>query len=135
MTILLDTNACIAVINGHPPSVRQRVRDAVDSGQTIAASSITLFELWYGVANSAQVARNAEQLVAFLANVVILPFDAEDARTAGGIRADLRRVGKPIGTYDLLIAGCAVRRGLLLITANVGEFSRVKGLRWEDWSV
>lgn len=135
MTILLDTNACVAVINGRPPAARERFRHAADRGDIMAASSITLFELWFGVANSAQVAANAEQLVAFLATVEILPFDEEDARIAGALRADLRRIGKPIGAYDLLIAGHALRHGFLLVTANVGEFSRVKGLRWEDWSV
>ncbi len=62
-----------------------------------------------------------------------LPFDDEDARVAGAIRAELERAGKPIGAYDLLIAGQALRHKLKLITANVSEFKRIKGLHWEDW--
>ena len=61
-------------------------------------------------------------------------FDAEDAEIAGMQRAALEKVGRPIGPYDLLIAGQALRRNWTLVTANVSEFSRIKGLTWEDWS-
>ncbi|PYU09346.1 MAG: VapC toxin family PIN domain ribonuclease, partial [Acidobacteria bacterium] len=63
-----------------------------------------------------------------------LPFEEEDARTAGKIRAAMEAVGKPIGAYDLLIAGQALRHKLTLVTANAKEFGRVKGLVWEDWA-
>jgi tRNA(fMet)-specific endonuclease VapC len=65
---------------------------------------------------------------------VLLPFEDEDARAAGEIRAILEAVGKPIGAYDLLIAGQALRRNFTLVTADVAEFKRVKGLAWQDWS-
>lgn len=81
-----------------------------------------------------QAERNAERLAIFQDSVQILPFDEEDARVAGGIEAELRSRGAPIGAYDILMAGQAVRRGLTLITANVREFSRIKGLQWKDWS-
>ena len=64
----------------------------------------------------------------------VIPFDASDAREAGAIRADLETIGRPIGPYDLLIAGQARARGLILVTANNREFQRVKGLDCEDWS-
>jgi len=64
----------------------------------------------------------------------VIPFDASDAREAGAIRADLEAAGRPIGPYDLLIAGQARARGLILVTANCREFERVKGLDCEDWS-
>lgn len=70
----------------------------------------------------------------FLAGPVqVLEFGEEDARYAGEIRSTLERMGKPIGTYDVLIAGQALNRKLTLVTANAKEFGRVKGLNWEDW--
>jgi predicted nucleic acid-binding protein len=64
----------------------------------------------------------------------LLDFDDEDARTAGQVRAALEGIGAPIGAYDLLIAGQALRRGLTVVTANTSEFARVAGLSWEDWT-
>ncbi len=63
----------------------------------------------------------------------LLDFDDEDARTAGQVRAVLERAGTPLGGYDLLIAGQALRRELTLVTANTSECSRVSGLSWQDW--
>jgi len=64
----------------------------------------------------------------------MLPLEDEDAPVAGSVRAFLEATGKPIGAYDLLIAGQALQRQLTLVTANVSEFSRVKGLLWQDWA-
>ena len=134
MTVLLDTNVCIAVMNRRPMAVRERLRLASEHGESVMLSAISLFELWYGVAKSAHAAINAERLADFLTPLSILPFDDEDARVAGTIRAGLERIGKPIGAYDCLIAGQALRRGLLLVTANVSEYARVEGLHWQDWT-
>jgi tRNA(fMet)-specific endonuclease VapC len=134
LSILLDSSACIAAINGRPSSVIERLSRALDSRTAVHVPSIAVFELWYGVAKSRQVSRNAELLRTFLQPLRIVAFDDEDAETAGNIRAALERSGKPIGPYDNLIAAQALRRDLLLITANVREFSRVKGLRWENWA-
>jgi tRNA(fMet)-specific endonuclease VapC len=134
LTYLLDTNACIATLNGRPAIVRDRIVLARNAGGEITVSSIALFELWHGVGRSVRAAHSTERLTIFRDSVEILPFDDEDARVAGGIEADLRARGTPIGAYDVLMAGQAVRRGLTLVTANVREFSRVQGLQWEDWS-
>ena len=134
MTYLLDTNACIAAINGRPASLRERLTKVMARGETVAASTITLFELWYGVANSPRVNANTERLAVFLAPLETLPFDDEDARLAGMVRAELERAGTRIGAYDCLIAGQALRHGMMLVTANVREFERVPGLRWENWA-
>ena len=107
----------------------------MDGGKTIVVSTITLFELWYGVAKSARVEANTERLVIFLTPIETLPFDDDDAHAAGTIRANLEGAGTPIGAYDCLIAGQALRRGMILITANVLEFERVDGLRWQNWAV
>ena len=134
MTRLLDTNACIAIINDRPRKVRARLQRAAARGGAAHLSSIALFELWYGVAKSARLASNTERLSIFRARFDVLPFDEEDARMAGEIRAELERAGTPIGAYDLLIAGQALRRDLILVTANADEFERVRGLRWENWA-
>jgi tRNA(fMet)-specific endonuclease VapC len=132
---LLDTNACIALINGDPAMVRRHMQEATATGAHILVSSIALFELWYGVAKSHKQDFNRKRLEAFLAGpVLVLPFEDDDSRVAGSVRAALESVGKPIGAYDLLMAGQALRHGLTLVTANVSEFSRVKGLSWQDWA-
>jgi tRNA(fMet)-specific endonuclease VapC len=132
---LLDTNVCIALINLRDDAVRKRYRNVSRSGGQVYVSSVVTFELWYGVANSTRVSWNNERLETFLAGrITVLPFDDDDARAAGSIRADLESSGKVIGPYDLLIAGQAMARQLTLVTANVSEFSRVKGLKWQDWA-
>jgi tRNA(fMet)-specific endonuclease VapC len=132
---LLDTNACIALINGKPSSVRSRFRKALVTGGQVFVPSIVAFELWYGVAKSSQPEANRQRLGVFFAGpITLLPFDDADAQSAGAIRAALEVLGKPIGAYDLLIAGQALQRKFALVTANVMEFARVKGLAWQDWS-
>jgi tRNA(fMet)-specific endonuclease VapC len=131
---LLDTNACIALINGKPLTVRTKFRKATGAGAQVFVSSVALFELWYGVAKSSRREFNRKRLEIFLAGPVHpLPFEDADAELAGAIRADLESVGKPIGAYDLLIAGQAMRNKLTLITANLSEFARIKALAWSDW--
>ncbi len=134
MDYLLDTNACIALINGEPASVRARLRKAAAAGGRALVSSVAIFELWYGVSKSARQEFNRKRLETFLSGpVTTLAFDDADAEIAGTIRAALEAAGKPIGTYDLLMAGQALRHNLTLVTANVSEFSRVRGLGWHDW--
>ena len=135
MDYLLDTNACIALINGNPPFVRGHMHTATASGAHILVSSVALFELWYGVAKSTKQDFNRKRLEAFLAGpILVLPFDEADSRVAGKLRSDLEAAGKPIGAYDLLMAGQALRHQVTLVTSNVSEFSRVKGLHWQDWA-
>ncbi|MPZ56553.1 MAG: PIN domain-containing protein [Rhizobiales bacterium] len=129
-----DTNACIAAINGHSAALRDRLNRVTARGDSASVSIISVFELRYGIAKSAQVARNTARTELFLASVAILTFDHEDAVIAGTIRAALERLDTPIGPYHVLIGAQALRHNLLLVTANVREFSRVDGLRWEDWT-
>lgn len=136
MTYLLDTNVCIALINGTSDKVRARLIQAMRSKATVATSSITIHELWYGVFKSELVARNERALAAFLSReLAVLDFSPDDARAASLIRAELERQGRRIGEYDTLIAGQAISRNLVLVTANISEFARVKGLVVEDWTV
>lgn len=135
MSYLLDTNACIALINGRPPQIRARLERAASDGGSFAVASIVAFELWYGVAKSIRQDANRKRLETFFAGPIeILDWNAEDARVAGGIRATLEAAGTPIGAYDLLIAGQALRRKATLVTANISEFARIAGLVWEDWA-
>jgi tRNA(fMet)-specific endonuclease VapC len=136
---LLDTNACIALMNGAPAAVRIRFEQAVRARSQVyissVISSVVAFELWYGIAKSSRVEVNTERLKALLSSSIMgLQFDDDDARAAGSVRAALEAAGKSIGAYDYLIAGQALARKLTLVTANVSEFSRVKGISWEDWA-
>lgn len=134
MSYLLDTNVCIALINGRFIFVRTRFEKAIDAGAQVLVSAVAAFELWFGVAKSARPEANARAVETFFAGPVrLLAFEEEDARRAGAVRAALEMAGKPIGAYDVLIAGQALCRKLTLVTANAREFGRVKGLIWEDW--
>ena len=131
----LDTNACIALINGSSVPVRRRLKDVLAEGSVVCVSTVAVHELWYGVAKSERRDYNTERVQAFLSGPIrLLPFDEADARAAGEVRALLEQERRPIGAYDSLLAGQAVRRGITLVTANVREFERVDGLMWEDWS-
>lgn len=135
MNYLLDTNAVVALLRSRPAGVRERYREAQKSGHYLAVSSVVLFELWYDVEKSGRIQENTERLRVLLSgDLDLLDFDDEDAQTAGRVRAALEKIGTPIGAYDLLIAGQALRRGLTVVTANTSEFSRVAGLSWEDWT-
>jgi len=134
-TYLLDTNACIALINGTEINVRRRFKRATARGSVILLSSIVAFELWYGVAKSQRKDSNTQRLETFLGGPLEWAlFDEDDARAAGTVRAELETVGRPVGAYDVLLAGQARRRGATLVTSNTKEFARVQGLKWEDWA-
>jgi tRNA(fMet)-specific endonuclease VapC len=128
---LLDTNVLSDFVRGEP-GVSARLKSA--RPDDVAVSSITIMEIEYGLAlDPARARRIAPVLDALLGCVRILAFSRADARAAGVVRAALRRRGRPIGPYDVLLAGCAVARGLTLVTSNVKEFARVDGLVVESW--
>jgi tRNA(fMet)-specific endonuclease VapC len=126
---LLDTNAIIALLNDTTSKAAQRARR--ERPIDIAIPAIVAHELFYGAFKSQRAAHNAALVDAL--QFAVLEFDKEDARHAGAVRALLASVGTPIGPYDVLIAGQAVARNLILITHNTQEFGRVPGLRYEDW--
>lgn len=127
---LLDTNICIYTIKNRPDSVRKTfiARD----GQ-MCVSTITQMELIYGAEKSAAVDRNLKDVEGFLARLEIKDFDSAAAAHTGQIRAELANAGTPIGPYDQMIAGHARSLGLIVVTNNVSEFSRVPGVRVENW--
>jgi tRNA(fMet)-specific endonuclease VapC len=127
---LLDTNICIYTIKNRPDSVRKTF---VEHDGQMCVSTITQMELIYGAEKSSAVARNLKDVEAFLARLEVKDFDSLAAAHTGQIRAELAAAGTPIGPYDQMIAGHARALGLIVVTNNVGEFSRVPGIRVENW--
>ncbi len=129
MRFLLDSNAVIALLNDPAGHVSRRVRQyqPVDIGM----SAIVMHELYFGAFKSQRRDRNLAIVDGL--RIEVIPFDQEDARHAGEIRALLAAQGTPIGAYDVLIAGQARARALTMVTRNLREFQRVEGLRSENW--
>lgn len=127
---MLDTNVCIRVLRDRPPSARARFNAEADG---LCISAVTLAELLHGAAKSDRPAEKRHEVERLTARLEVLPFDDEAAGHFGDIRAELERQGRVIGPYDLMIAAHARSRGLAVVTGNLGEFSRVPGLRSEDW--
>jgi tRNA(fMet)-specific endonuclease VapC len=128
---LLDTNVCIDLLRGNGGEILRHLRHH-DLGE-IGICTITLAELQHGVFKSSDPARNMKAVAEFCAAFAILPFDGLAAEAYGRIRAELERVGTPIGPLDTLIAACALAIGCVLVTNNRREFNRVKGLAVENW--
>ena len=128
MKYLLDANAVIGLLGGNAGLLAQ-VHQHVP--EDFGVSAIAAHELFYGAYKSQRRAQNLARIDGL--QFVVLEFDQEDARQAGEVRAALAAAGTPIGPYDVLIAGQARARGLILVTHNTGEFSRVGGLDVEDW--
>ncbi|WP_417546532.1 type II toxin-antitoxin system tRNA(fMet)-specific endonuclease VapC [Marinobacter sp.] len=130
LKFMLDTNICIFTIKNRPEEVREAFKR--HSGQ-LSISTVTLMELIYGAEKSANPERNLADVEGFAARLEVLPYDTQAAAHSGQLRAELARIGKPIGPYDQIIAGHARAQGLILVTNNLREFDRVPGLRVEDW--
>ncbi len=127
---MLDTNLCIRVLRDRPEGLRDRFNAEANA---LCISTIVLTELLYGAEKSQRPSDNRREVERLAARLAVLSFDDDAAAHAGEIRADLERRGVPIGGYDVLIAGHARSRGLVVVTGNLAEFSRVAGLRSEDW--
>jgi tRNA(fMet)-specific endonuclease VapC len=131
----LDTNIIIHALNRSRPEFATRISRELRDGRSLFVPSIVLYELHYGFDKGGRRDVNLALLETLLARgFVRLPFDAEDAAEAGGIRAALEAKGAPIGPYDILIAAQARRRGAVLVTLNRREFERVPGLMVTDWA-
>lgn len=130
MRYLPDTNLIITWVNGGNSAIVDRV---TDRRHDIALSAIVFYELAFGAFKSGHVDRNLRQLEGL--GLPLVAFDRADATAAGEVRATLSRQGRPIGPYDTLIAGQALARNMTLVTNNTREFSRVEGLRLEDWTI
>ena len=128
---LLDTNACIRVLNDSAAALTNRLRQ--HRPDEIALCSVVKAELLYGAQRSSRLAENLRVLDCFIQHFHSLPFDDRCVHVYGRIRTELERSGTPIGSYDLLIAATAIANNRTLVTANIREFSRVAGLTIENW--
>ena len=128
---LLDTNACIALLNGTSPPLVERLRGCTPSD--VCLCSVVKAELIFGARHSVRVNDNLRLLDRFFGAFRSLPFDDAAAAAYGATRHDLEQRGLPIGANDLLIASIALVHQAVLVTANVGEFSRIFGLHVENW--
>ena len=128
---MLDTNTLVYAKNRRPPQVLQHLL-ACDHTE-VAVSAITMAELEYGVFHSSKPEQNRIALLMFLSGIAVLPFHSEAAFEYGLIRQELQSRGTVIGGNDMLIAAHAKAEGLILVTHNTREFSRIKGLQLEDW--
>lgn len=131
MKYLLDTCTVSDFVKGQP-NVLARVK--ATSPNLIAVSALIRMEVDYGLALNADRARKLGPVLdAFFSAIATLPFNEADAKAAAAIRTAFKTKGQPIGAYDVLIAGTALARGLVVVTSNVSEFKRVSGLQVEDW--
>ena len=127
---LLDTNIVIYVMKRRPIEVMGIFNE---NANRMAISSITFSELQYGAEKSARVSENLNAIEEFTSLIDILPYTAKASMHYGNIRAGLESLGQTIGVNDLHIAAHARSEGLVLVTNNMGEFTRVPGLLLENW--
>ncbi len=128
---LLDTSVCVALINRSDEQAAARLLEHPRG--SVRLCSVVKAELYFGAQNSARLSENLQRVEIFCRAFESLPFDDESARHYGIVRAQLRREGRPIGGNDLMIASTAISNSHVLVTRNVGEFSRIAGLEVERW--
>jgi tRNA(fMet)-specific endonuclease VapC len=127
---MLDTNICVYVIKDYPAGLREKFNQLANE---LCISTITLGELRYGAEKSARRGQNLEGIAQFVARLDVLPFNASAAGHYGQLRAELQSAGRPAGPLDMLICAHARSEGMILVTNNLREFSRMPGLRVENW--
>jgi len=128
---MLDTDVCIALIKNRPVSMQSRLSLLIP--EEVGISSMVVAELWFGVANSQKKKKNEAALKDFLEFVTLLDWPCEAAPLYGKIRAQLQKLGTPIGAMDLLIATHALFLDTVLVTNNTREFERIPDLKLENW--
>ncbi len=133
MLYMLDTNACIGIINNKPITLRQKLLQI--AVEDVAISQIVLYELEYGVCRSQHQQRNRDNLNQFLKYIQVLEWSTEQSQEAALVRCELMQLGQPIGHYDTLIAAHARSLKATLVTHNTREFEKVQGLLLQDWEV
>jgi tRNA(fMet)-specific endonuclease VapC len=131
MRFLLDTCVLSDFAQGQQLTL-ERIKAI--SPKDLATSAITRMEIAYGLALNPRIARRLEPVMdALFETISVLPYDQEAAEATAKARAILKRRGRPVGAYDILIAGTALAYDLTLITSNLREFKQIEGLRIEDW--
>jgi len=127
---MLDTNILIYAIKNRPKQAREAFKQHENQ---MCISAVTKGELVYGAERSSQPERNLADIEGLIAHLEVAPFGGHASEHFGQLRAELYRTGKPIGPYNMMIAGHARSMGLILVTNNIKEFERVPGLRIENW--
>lgn len=130
MRYMLDTNICIHAIKHRPPEVLAALRRHEADG--LGVSAITVAELFFGAAKGGS-GRNLAALSHFLEPLEIADFDRSAAAAYGPLRATLESAGTPIGPLDTQIAAHALALDVTLVSSNLREFSRVPGLKLDNW--
>jgi len=131
LSYLLDTNVFIMYLKGRSQNINNHIDNL--EPEKIAVCSVVKAELFYGSMKSNNPKKNLNLQKSFLSQFISLPFDDSCAEIYGKIRADLTKAGTPIGSNDIQIAAIALANNLILVTHNVREFSRIDGLKIEDW--
>jgi tRNA(fMet)-specific endonuclease VapC len=126
---MLDTDTVSQVVRKHPPVIKKLINHEDDE---ICISAITNAELFYGLEK-----KNSQRLFSEIRSIIgkctIISFDTSQSELYGKIRVELEKSGKPLGDMDLLIASAAISTGAILVSHNKKHFSRIKGLKVEDW--
>lgn len=130
LTYMLDTNICIYVMKNYPQNLKEKFNLLAEQ---LCISSITLGELHYGAEKSARRVDNLTAIEHFVARLDVLPFGTKAAAHYGQVRAELERAGPPCGPHDMQIGGHARSEGLIVVSNNMREFSRMPGIRTENW--
>lgn len=132
---MLDTNICSFIIRRFPEQTLKRLQTHHDDGHVIVISAITYYEMRLGAVGKKAPARLGQAIDAFLQRLDgVLDWTADAANQAATIHARLSRAGQVIGPNDTMIAGHAMTSQCTLVSNNLSEFQRVKGLRLEDWA-
>ena len=134
MLYFIDTNICISCMRGSLKTEELGDKFILHE-DNIRIPIIVVAELLHGAYHSKRVEENLMQTLDFLADFEILSFGAEEADAYGRIRASLERKGKVISDNDMLIAATALVRNAILVTNNTREFSRIDGLKLDDWTL
>ncbi len=134
MTLALDSDVFIELINGRNSVVRHHYDLALLSGRPIVISAVVMQELAFGALISARPSHQLSLVRSFAAEHEVVDWTHADALATARVRADLERTGKRIGSYDGLLAGHALNRGWTVVTGNTREFGRVRDLEIEDWT-
>ena len=131
MVYLLDTNTCIYFLNRSSEKIISQFKRF--SPSEINLPSITVAELYYGAEKSKAKKKNRAIVENFVSTFEIVPFDEKSCEIYARIRASLEKSGVPIGPMDLLIASISLSNNYILVSNNIKEFSRIKGLKLENW--
>lgn len=131
MRYMLDTNICSYILKNHPTAVKQKFEE-VGAGN-ICISAIVLAELYYGSARHPKGIVIRREIDNFVSRLVVIPWDENAADHYGSIRAALEKAGTLVGAMDMLIAAHAKSCDATLVTNNLREFDRIKGLKLLNW--